>query len=291
MKSQQKAVYLAALAVLFWSTVATAFKLGLRCYSPLQLIFLSSFVSVFVFLGISVVTGRIRQIFRQDIGQLLMSAVLGLLSPAAYYLVLFMAYQRLPAQVAQPLNYVWTIVLVLLSVPFLGQKLSFVKFLSVLIGFSGAFIISTQGKLLNFRLNEPIGVGLALGSSVLWAMYWIFSARDGRDDVVKLLTNFVFGVIYLTVLMFWFKAFDGLKSGLCLLAPVYIGFFEMGFTFYLWMRAMELTDSSAKISNLVFFSPFLSLVFIHFVLGEQLYYTTFLGLLLIILGIWLSERF
>ncbi len=291
MQGQQRAVMFAALAVLFWSTVATAFKLGLRCYSPLQLIFLSSLVSVFVFFGISAVTGRVKQIFRQSARQLFSSAVLGFLSPAAYYLVLFMAYQRLPAQVAQPLNYVWTIVLVLLSVPLLGQRLNFVKFLSVLVGFSGAFIISTQGKLLNFRIDEPMGVGLAVGSSVLWALYWIFSTRDSRDDIVKLLTNFVFGVIYLTVLMFWFKAFDGLKTGLCLLAAVYIGFFEMGFTFYLWMRAMELTDSSAKISNLVFLSPFLSLIFIHFILGEQLYYTTFLGLLLIILAIWLSERF
>ncbi len=291
MKRQQKAIFFAGLAVLFWSTVATAFKLGLRCYSPLQLIFLSSFVSVFVFAGISVLTGRIKQIFRQSLGQVLGSAVLGFFSPAAYYLVLFEAYKRLPAQVAQPLNYVWTIVLVLLAVPLLGHRLNFVKFLSVLIGFSGAFVISTQGRLLSFRLEQPLGVGLALGSSVLWALYWIFSTRDGRDDVVKLFTNFVFGVVYLTILMIWLKGFYGLKSGICLLAPLYIGFFEMGITFYLWMRAMELTDSSAKISNLVFLSPFLSLIFIHFILGEKIYYTTFLGLLLIILGIWLSERF
>ncbi len=289
MTKERRAIANASLAVLFWSTVATAFKLGLRFYSPLQLIFLASVVSLLVFGGIILLTQRQKLLVRQSGSQILSSILLGALSPTAYYLILFEAYRRLPAQVAQSLNYVWTIVLVLLAVPLLKQPLTVKKFMGILIGFSGAYVISTYGKLLSFNVDDPIGVSLALVSSIVWALFWIYNTRDGRDEVVKLFTNFVFGVVYLAIIMFIFNGFKDLKLDIHLLAPIYIGFFEMGITFYLWMRAMQLTDSSARISNLVFLSPFLSLVFIHFILGEKLFYTTFLGLLLIILGIFLQK--
>jgi len=69
------------------------------------------------------------------------------------------------------------------------------------------------------------------------------------------------------------------------MAGVYTGIFEMGLTFYLWLKALRLAETSDKISNLVFLAPFLSLVFISIFLGEHIYLTTFLGLVLIIGGI------
>ena len=70
-----------------------------------------------------------------------------------------------------------------------------------------------------------------------------------------------------------------------ILAGVYTGIFEMGLTFYLWLKALKLAETADKISNLVFLAPFLSLVFISIFLGEHIYYTTFIGLVLIIGGI------
>ena len=39
-------------------------------------------------------------------------------------------------------------------------------------------------------------------------------------------------------------------------AAVYCGIFEMGITFWLWLRALQLASTSDKISNLVYFAPF-----------------------------------
>jgi drug/metabolite transporter (DMT)-like permease len=69
------------------------------------------------------------------------------------------------------------------------------------------------------------------------------------------------------------------------MAGIYTGIFEMGLTFYLWLKALKLADSSDKISNLVFLAPFLSLLFISIFLRENIYLTTFFGLVLIIGGI------
>jgi drug/metabolite transporter (DMT)-like permease len=55
------------------------------------------------------------------------------------------------------------------------------------------------------------------------------------------------------------------------------------------MKAMQLSASSAKIGNLVFLAPFLSLVFIRFILKETLYITTFIGLIFIIAGILIQQ--
>jgi drug/metabolite transporter (DMT)-like permease len=52
---------------------------------------------------------------------------------------------------------------------------------------------------------------------------------------------------------------------------------------------MNLTTSNAKIGNLVFFTPFLSLVFIHFILKETIYITTFIGLIFIVAGVLIQQ--
>ena len=63
----------------------------------------------------------------------------------------------------------------------------------------------------------------------------------------------------------------------------------MGLTFVLWLKALKSANSPAVISNLVFLSPFLSLFLLHFVVGEELSFITFLGLAIIIAGILLQR--
>ena len=73
-------------------------------------------------------------------------------------------------------------------------------------------------------------------------------------------------------------------------ASVYVGIFEMGVTFLFWLKALQMATTTDKVSNLVYFAPFLSLVFVHFILHEPVYYTTPAGLLLIISGILIQNR-
>jgi len=63
----------------------------------------------------------------------------------------------------------------------------------------------------------------------------------------------------------------------------------MGFTFVLWLTAMKLTTSTARIANLIFLSPLLSLVLIHFVVGEPVLPSTLAGLALILGGLLLQK--
>ncbi len=284
MTDKTKSYILASLAVLFWSTIATAFKIALTELSPGQLLFIASCTAVVVLTIIRIIEGKFRIILKTSPGNFLMSALLGLLNPFIYYLVLLKAYSLLPAQVAQPLNMIWPIVLVFLSVPMLKQKIPARSFLALFISFAGVYLVSSQGQPLSPGKSDWFGVLLAAGSSVFWALYFILNLKDKRDESGKLLLNFLISTIYIAIYLLATGGFEHISiKGL--LAGVYTGIFEMGLTFYLWLKALKLAETSDKISNLVFLAPFLSLVFISIFLGEHIYYTTFIGLLLIIAGI------
>ena len=280
----------AALAILFWSTVPTAFKITLGELDILPMLTIASFTSALVLL-IVVLSGKKLNLIRKSTGkELLNSAILGFINPFLYYLILLKAYQLLPAQVAQPLNMIWPIILVFLSVPLLRQKIKRKSFIALFISFIGVYIISSQGRPFQQGHADITGVILATGSSVFWAFYFILNVRDKRDEAVKLLLNFLFGFAYLVVAMIITGKWQieiGLKGAA---ASVYIGIFEMGITFLFWLKALQMASTTDKVSNLVYLAPFISLIFIHFILNEPVYYTTPAGLLLIISGILIQSR-
>lgn len=283
MEQQRKAYLYAAATVLLWSTVASAFKLSLLHLTPLQLLFYANIVSILV-LGLVLVAQRklplLRQYSRND---LLRCAVLGVLNPFLYYVVLFKAYDLLPAQEAQPLNYTWAITLAILSIPLLKQRLGLRELVAIFVSYFGVVVISTHGDVLSLRFSNTLGVALALGSTVIWALYWIYNTKDKNDPVASLFLNFVFGfpLVALATGLYSSPAVTSLPG---LFGAAYVGVFEMGITFVLWLKALRLSSSTAKVGTLIFFSPFLSLVFIHFLVGERILLSTIVGLAFIVAG-------
>ena len=282
MKDQSKAYLYALSAVLLWSTVATAFKISLRYVDHIGLLFFASTVSALV-LFIMILVRRKTYLFRTYTGKDYMrSALLGFLNPFLYYIVLFKAYDILLAQEAQTLNYVWPLTLVLLSIPILKQKIEKKDILAVLISFLGVLLIGTRGSISG--MPDPLGVSLALGSSMVWALFWIYNMKDKRDAVAKLFLNFIAGSVFSLLALLMFSRDQYLDvSGL--LAVSYVGIFEMGITFVLWLNALRFSENTAKVGNLIYLSPFISFILLYTVLHEKIMLTTVIGLGLIIGGI------
>jgi drug/metabolite transporter (DMT)-like permease len=287
-KNNKLALLYAGLTILCWSTVAVAFKISLRYLSAGQLLFVANHTASFILIFQVIKNKKSRQFFAQSFIQLAHSVLLGLLNPFLYYLILFKAYSILPAQVAQPINFVWPIMLVLFSTLILKQKTRLFTFIAMAVSFSGVFLLSLQGSLTAFKIEQPEGVLLALLSSVIWALYWILNLKDKRDDQVRLLTNFLFASIFITL---WCLCTGEIKtiSKSGILPAVYAGLFEMGITFVLWIKALQYATSTARVSNLIFLTPFISLIFIHFVLQEKIFFTSIAGLVLIIAGIFIQQ--
>jgi drug/metabolite transporter (DMT)-like permease len=284
MSKQQKAYLLALTAILLWSTAGSAFKLTLEHITSAQLLLFASFFSmVFLFFWIGI-RGKLKESFFISRRQWINSAIMGLLNPFAYYIILFEAYDLLLAQEAVALNYIWPVTLVLLSIPILKQRISGFSILALLLSFIGMLVIITKGEISGIELSSPRGIFFALISSVFWASYWLMNMKDKREEAAKLLINFIFGFAYVLIYILA-SGTEMLISTKGIFGSLYIGLFEMGITYVLWMKALKLSSTTAKVSNLVYISPFLSLMFVSIAVGETIYLYTIAGLVLIVGGI------
>ncbi len=289
MSKQISAYKYALVSVFFWSTVATAFKITLRHITPIELLFYSSWVSLILLGGILLYKKKLKEAFLYIVKSPLLVSVLGGINPFIYYLVLFKAYDLLPAQETQAINYTWALMLAYLGVIFLKHKLTKADILAGFICYFGVLIIATKGDPFSLNFSDLYGVILALFSTVLWAFYWIFNRSSKVDAVVGLFANFLVGTTFISI----YVAFSGgvnLPNIEATIGVFYIGLFEMGITFIFWLKAVNLTSSISKISNLIFLSPFLSLVFIHFFVGEEILFSTIVALFLIIGGLIIQQK-
>lgn len=288
MKNSRQSIFFALLAVAFWSTMSSAFKLTLNHIAFDQLLFWSSLFAVFALGFLVLILAGYRKVFAQSKKEILRSAVLGLLNPFAYYLVLFKAYELLQAQEAGVLNYSWPVILVILSVPLLGQRIGIIGFTAILTSFAGLWVISTKGQVFSLEFSNAYGVTLAVGSAFLWALYWIINLKDKREALVKIFMNMVFGGAYITL---YLLITSGIKipGSKALIGAGYIGLFEMGITFVFWLLALKKAANTARVSNLIFLSPFMALFFIRLFVGEPILPSTVLGLILIVSGILLQQ--
>jgi drug/metabolite transporter (DMT)-like permease len=178
----------------------------------------------------------------------------------------------------------WPIMVVLLSIPLLQQRITSKHIGAILTSFFGVFIISTGGNFFGFKMENGIGVILALCSAIIWAVFWIYNIRDQRDVTPKLFLNFAFGFIVILAFTIGFSSLD-IPEIEGIIGIIYVGIFEMGITFVIWLKALSLSKTTAQVSNLIYVSPFLSLVFISLFVGETILLSTFIGLIFIVAGL------
>lgn len=298
MSNQTKAYLFAGCSIIAWSTISTAFKLSLQYLTPIGLLLFASCTAV-VFLNITQgirnpAFFREKGLFNRLLKNLKASILSGVLNPFIYYLMLFEAYSRLRAQEAQALNYTWAIVLSIFSIWLLKEKFRLLDFIALLISLFGVWIISTKGQITSLRFDDALGSFLAVSTSIIWAFYWILNIKDERETITKLSFNFLVGFMLIALFVVCTGASlftDEAKYGYGILGGIYVGIFEMGLTFILWNRALELTDNTAAVSNLIFFTPFVSLLFISSILKESIHYATFIGLLLIVFSNLMQKGF
>lgn len=283
MKENNQAIIYASLTVLSWSTVATAFKVALMHLTHFEMLLVASCTALLVFILVLTFQRKWSRVCNLTLRQWGYFACMGFLNPVGYYLILFKAYDLLPAQIAQPINYAWPIVLLFFFAVFDHQPIPRRKYIGMCFSLGGVILITlggdSGGKNISF-----IGIILAALSACLWALYWWINNRKRDIDAsVNLFMTFFFGTIYLVIgaciVGAHIYTFSGIFSG------IYIGCFEIAVPFVFFGLAMRKTTNHALINQMCYVSPFLSLFLISIVLGEQIALTTYLGLTFIVGGI------
>ncbi len=284
-----KHIIYALLSVLAWSTIGTAMKLTVEQTDILPLLLISVSTALLILLTFILVSRKTALILPKNRKEWIYTIISGSLNPTAYYLILLKAYDLLPAQEAGTLNYFWPFVLVILSIPILKQNPGWRGLVGILLGFSGLIVISTHGDPTSLTFSNTTGVILAISSAFIWASFWLLNMKDKRDDIIKLFNSFIIAFIILSITLVATPTSQHI-SAKGLIGGAYLGIFEMGITFILWLKALKWAPNTATVSNLVFLSPFISLIIISIVLKEAILPSTLLGLILIVIGILASNR-
>ena len=301
MQSNTKALLQASVAVLSWATVATAFKMAQRGLTFFGLTFVATLTAVALFALYVTVEHNWRTIRKFRAHQWSYFAILGLINPTGYYLVLMKSYKLLPAQVAQPVNYIWPVALVFLLAMFLNIKIEKRKYIGMLVSLIGVIVISVGASNAGISDYSDFGMGLflAIFSAVLWAVYWMVNNQSSSQysSSVQFFMGFMFGAIYQLMIAFVLEvpifkegvSQEVLREGV--LWGIYAGLFEMGIPFICFGLALKNTTNPALVNQLCYLGPFLSLFFIANIVGERILPATYIGLGLIIAGIIYNQYF
>ena len=285
MKAQNNKIALlsAGIVLLLWSSVATAFKIALRYLEPFELLFLSTIISFLALTLIMLFTWRFSQlknVKKESKSRLLLA---GILNPVIYYLLLFKAYDLLPAQFAQAVNFTWPLVLAIFAMLLKHERFHVLRLLMLAVSFGGALVVVLGGNTFPGDVSF-YGIIIAFATTIFWVFYWLITKTVDEDPVISLWIPFAVGAIILSIAaVFAFR-----PSELSLdawLSAGYVGLFEMSLTFLLWLNALRKTTSTALVGNFIYTVPFLSLIFIRFILDEPIQPTTLIGLFMIAGGV------
>lgn len=285
--NQTKANYYALGTVLIWSTVSTAFKLALAEAGVLLVFTYAMLLAsciLFLYLLFKKEISHLFSLSRKEVCSCLPLAFMLFI----YYNSLFIGYSGLPVQIAQPINYAWTIMLALLGCLILGQQLKRREIFWIFFAFTGVVIISS-GNTSTIKEGNVLSLFCIFLSTILYALYWIYNTKNSLAGTIKLFLGFLgAGILGFITLILQNETL--LLPKAALLPTCYIGFFELSIPFLLWDKALSYTKSVSKIATIPLISPFFALLWANCILGEQIRLINIIGLLFIVCGIFMQQK-
>jgi drug/metabolite transporter (DMT)-like permease len=173
-----------------------------------------------------------------------------------YHALYFAALQLAPPAEANLVNYLWPLLIVLLSAPLAGEKLGWPHLVGALLGFAGVALLAI-GRGVNFAGVYALGYLLALGCAFAWSLYSVLSRRFGETPT-DAIASFCAAAAVLSLachLLFEHTAWPATPTAW--LAVLALGLGPTGSAFYLWDHAVKRGDIRA-LGALSYAAPILS---------------------------------
>ena len=220
-------------ALLLWSFLALLARLAAGM-PPLQITALGFAAGGLIALTVVAARGRVA-LLRQ--GPL--AWVHGVGGLFGYHALYFAALALAPAVEANLLNYLWPLLIVLLSAPILGMRLGPRRLAGVALGFAGCAVLVGAGA--SFPPGAAWGFACAIGAAVVWSVYSVTSKR-----MAAVPTEAVAGFCLATALLagvahalFETTVTPGATQWLAVLL---LGMGPLGAAFFLWDAGMKRGD-------------------------------------------------
>jgi len=277
----KKAYFPAGIAILLWSTMATTAKLLLGSIDTYRVLCISTLFAAVALLMYNVATGRLKLLRQYRPLDSLRMISAGLLGHCFYYVFYYAGAAILPASQAFIINYLWPILSVVFAILLLGERLTIRKGLAFLLSFIGVLTVA-GGDLLHFETDTLWGMLLCVAGAVCYGAFTAFNKKWDYDLPIAMMLSFFASALVTLVPALAEGAWTlswGQVAGLA-----WNGIGTMAAANTCWAVALS-KGNTARISNLAYITPFLSMVWISLILQESISPWSLLGLCVIVLGI------
>ncbi|PAB60099.1 DMT family transporter [Anaeromicrobium sediminis] len=277
-----------ALCILLWASIPVATKKILVELDNLQTLFYSTILSTLVLGILLILQKKTKDLKKYNKNEYTKMFSLGFLGNYLYYVLLYGALERTTASEGFILAYTWPMLVLVLSFIILKEKVTAKKIVGVFISFIGIIIITTKGDIIDFNLTSLSGDILAITGAFVFALFSVLGKKYNFDKTISVFIYFLSALIFLIPTVAIFSKFV-LPSSKVLIWIIYNGVFVNGISYIFWFKALE-NGETHVISNLLYLTPFVSLVYISIFLDEKILISSIVGLIVIIFGV-LSQYF
>lgn len=278
----------AFVSILLWSTTATVTKLLLGSLNSMQILVVGSFLAFAFLLIINLIKGNFKELKKYKIKDYIQIAGIGVFGTFLYNLFLYLGINTLQASQAFIINYLWPIMTVVFACIILKEKITTKKIFAIIISFVGVIIVTANGDIFNLEKNSIIGASYCILAAVSYGLFSVLNKKKNYNKYLSMmlyyLVSFIISLIYIIISKNIFEIQVNQLLGL-----FWIGIFTSATAFTSWALALEKGDT-AKISNLAYITPFLSLIWTSLLLKEDFSIYSVIGLIVIVLGIFIQIR-
>lgn len=285
--TMKKSYLYAVITVLIWATLATVAKTVLSDIPNFQVLTVSSVLAFVFLLIVNIINGSIKLMKTYRARDYLMIAGLGFVGLFLYSALYYYGIARLGSQEACILNYLWPMMIVIFACIILKEKLTVRKIFAMLLSFAG-IVVLTLGSGEMETGERLFGILACVVAAICYGLFSVLNKRHNLNQNI-------------TMMWIWFTtAVCSLIAGLFCedwtvignmqwIALAWLGVVVNAVAYLLWAIALKEAKDSAKIANLAYLTPFLSVIISAVFLHEQLHITAAFALALIIGGILLQS--
>lgn len=283
----KKSYMLAATSIVLWSTMPTISKLLLGKMDSFQVLCVSALFASLFLLAVNLVTGNITRLKEYKAKDYVTTILIGLPGMFLYYVFFYTGTSLMLASQAFIVNYLWPIMSVLFACIILGEKMTPRKIIAILMSFAGVMIV-TGADIANLSMKTVAGALFCAAGAVSYGIFTALNQKFRYDKRISMMLT-LFVTFILTGIINIASGKPMALGGIEILGLAWNGMFSIGIATTCWQIALE-SRNTAKISNLAYITPFLSLVWTFIVLKEPISIYSIIGLAVIVAGIFVQLK-
>ena len=251
------------------------------------LLCIGSLFAAVALLVINLCGGKLPVMKSYSVTDYLKMAAIGLPGVLFYYALYYMGTEKMLASQAFIVNYLWPIMSIVFACILLKEKMTVRKGIAVVMSFLGVFTVAGEG-LIQFQPGMAVGVLCCFGAAVCYGLFTALNKKCRYDAQISMMIAMFMAFLPSLIIV--------LLRGGSLWLPldqipgmVWNGVFTMALANLAWALALN-SGNTAKVSNLAYITPFLSLVWTGIILKEPVEPMSVIGLCLIIVGIFIQLK-